>query len=78
MSASAHILGLITDIGNFSYSEVVSKTFFVGEQLMKLGINLENIHKQLNLSRTSLDLRANGYIQQFYTKREVSLLYFFS
>lgn len=59
-AATALYVGLITDGGNFRYSNVNSKTFLVASELLKYDVDIVNINNLLTLEDESA-LRFKGY-----------------
>ena len=72
--ATALMLGIITDSGNFTHTNTKTTTFIAAAELMQTGVNLQTIHKNLN-SQPLINLKLHSYYLQNFVKKE-NLIYF--
>lgn len=71
-------VGLVNDTGNFSYTNVSSKTFLVASELREVGVNNEKIVREFYSKKSLGRLRLLGYAMEnfeFYEDKKLSYLY---
>ncbi len=71
-------VGLVNDTGNFSYTNVSSKTFMAASHLREVGVNNEKIVREFYSKKSLGRLRLLGYAMEnfeFYEDKKLTYLY---
>ena len=75
-AAKALYTGMVTDSGRFRYDSTSSETFRIAGELMKVGIDTNNIYKNLYSDDfEKLQLRAKFILKVKFTKKNVAYIY---
>ena len=75
-AAKALYTGMVTDSGRFRYDSTSSETFRIAGELMKVGIDTNNIYKNLYSDDfEKLQLRAKFILKVKFTQKNVAYIY---
>lgn len=73
-AATALYVGLLTDTGYFSHSNVSEKTFIMASELVSRGVDILDVNNKLSL-KTEEDLRLKGYCLNNFKITENGFVY---